>query len=120
MTHHKNEKKHCCSLLTTLANDYHCHNQVVGGFIIQTKVSGRNLHFKTQKPRKSWKQWWLWQARQVLYCDSHLLTQLDLQYLLGGFFFNWKNFTKKEKLEIKIMKVQWLLGIFNKPELKDE
>jgi hypothetical protein len=35
-------------------------------------------------------------------------------------FFNWKNFTKKEKLEIKIMKVQWLLGIFNKPELKDE
>jgi hypothetical protein len=49
----KMKKKHCCSLITTLANDYHCHNQVVDGFIIQTKVSGRNLHFKTQTPRKS-------------------------------------------------------------------
>jgi hypothetical protein len=35
-------------------------------------------------------------------------------------FFNWKFFTKKEKSKIKIMKVKWLLGIFYKPELKNE
>jgi hypothetical protein len=107
------KKKHCCSLITTLANDYHCHNQVGGSKsrprsqvgICTSKHKNPENHESSDGCDRP--------GRCFIVIPNY--PQISVVCILNPIgpsvparhpFFNWKIFTKKEKLKIKIMKVK--------------
>jgi hypothetical protein len=107
------KKKHCCSLITTLANDYHCHNQVVGSKSRRrSQVGIRTLKHKNPENHES-SDGCDRPGRCFIAIPNYsqisvvcILNPIGLSAPARQPFFNRRNFTKKEKLKIKIMKVK--------------
>jgi hypothetical protein len=109
----KMKKKHCCSLITSLANDYHCHNQVVGSrsrprsqvgicTLKHKNPENHEISDVCDKPGRCF----------IVIPNYSQISVVCILYPMGPSvparqpFFNWKNFTKKQKLKIKNMRVK--------------
>jgi hypothetical protein len=108
----KMKKKHCCSLITTLANDYHCHNQVGSKSRPRSPVGICTLKHKNPEKHES-SDGCDRPGRCFIVISNYpqisvvcILNPIEPSVPARHPYFNWKNFTKKEKLKIKIMNVK--------------